>query len=287
MERTQPPPFADLASAWRRISYSQADRGQTPESIASIARSIAWARRYVEANRTADAASQLAESLFDAALLQQRRGSIAKAGELAAEGVRLLEPLPESVRAPIERTPPFVRASWLAARRLAAQGDIDGGRALLRRSIDASRRTGRLAQLRATLDLVWLEHRAGDERRIAATCDEARSIGVTTPRLAKLCGPVAESTRADLEAAVARESVIFERQLLVDPERYGFRLQLARRKLQLARFAGENQDTPHAVALLEEARTLAEDLVRADPDNQILHNLLARIERVGTRIASQ
>jgi hypothetical protein len=74
MERMERPPLADLASAWRRVSYSQADRGQTGESIASIERSIQWARRYMESDGTPDAGRHLADSLLDAALLQQRRG---------------------------------------------------------------------------------------------------------------------------------------------------------------------------------------------------------------------
>src|SRR5262245_9299731 len=77
MERTQPPPLSDLASAWRRVSYAQAARGRTPDSIASIERSILWARRYLATGLTPDAGSQLAESLLQAATLQRRRGIVA------------------------------------------------------------------------------------------------------------------------------------------------------------------------------------------------------------------
>src|SRR5262249_60977718 len=114
----------DLASAWRRLSYSQADRGQTAEAIESIDRSIRWARRYMESRETPDAGQQLAESLSQAALLQQRRGRIAAAGEFAEEAVRLVEALPPDVRTSVERTPQFVRVLWLPAR---PQGGGGGG----------------------------------------------------------------------------------------------------------------------------------------------------------------
>src|SRR5262245_29375262 len=131
MERMERPPLADLASAWRRVSYSQADAGQTGESIASIERSIEWARRYMESDDAPDAGRQLAESLAYAALLQQRRGRIAAAGDFAMEAVRRADTLPASARTAIERTPTFIRALWLAARQRGRAGDVEGARVLL------------------------------------------------------------------------------------------------------------------------------------------------------------
>ena len=284
MESMEPPPLADLASAWRRLSYSQADRGQTAEAIESIDRSIRWARRYMESRETPDTGQQLAESLSQAALLQQRRGRIAAAGEFAEEAVRLVEALPPDVRTSVERTPQFVRVLWLAARRSGVDGDVERGRALLQRSIELSRTAGRTAQLRSTLDLVWFERAVKDDRRAAATCADARALGVETARLEKLCGTGPGAPNADHETTVARESAIFEQQLRFDPERYRYRVQLARRKLQLARFAGEKQDQQRARELVQEARTLTVDLLRADPDNQNLQLLLTRIDRVSMRV---
>jgi hypothetical protein len=284
MERMMPLPLADLATAWRRVGYSQADRGQTAASLVSIERSIEWAKRYMESGAGSDAASQLAESLLYAALLHNRRGNMAKASDAALEAIRLVDTLPAPSRAARERTPHFLRALWLGARRRARAGDVEGGRALLRRSIEIGRTIGRLAQLRSTLDLVWFERAAGDEQRVAATCGDARAVGVSTPRLAALCGLREDSSRVADEAGLARESAIFERQLLADPERYRYRLQLARRKLQLARFAHGKYDAVRANELIQEARTLTEPLVRADPQNQNVQRLLTRIERLSGRV---
>jgi serine/threonine protein kinase len=285
MERLQPPPLADLASAWRRLSYSQAASGQTGKSIASIERSILWARRDMEVQGTPDARRQLADSLLHAAFMQQRRGRMAPAGELALEVVHLTETLPS--RAQVERTPQFVRALWLAARRRALLGDIEEGRTLLRRSIELGRTMGKRAQLRSTLDLVWLERAAHDERRVTTTCAEAKSLRIATVRLARLCGGPAGAAGADREALVASESAIFERQLRFDPDRYRFRLQLARHKLQLARFAADKQEPLRAQELVDEARAFAGDLLRADPENQNLHRLMTRIEGVRTRLGAR
>src|SRR5262245_31175524 len=287
MERMERPPLADLASAWRRVSYSQADAGQTGESIASIERSIEWARRDMESDDAPDAGRQLAESLVYAALLQQRRGRIAAAGDFALEAVRRADTLPASARTAIERTPTFIRALWLAARQRGRAGDVEGARVLLRRSIDLSRAMGKTAQLRSTLDLVWLERSVRDEPRVTATCAEAKSLGAATVRLVKLCGPEPDAAGVDREASVATQAAVFERQLRLDPERYRFRLQLARLKLQLARFADEKQDRPRARELVQEARDLADNLLRADPENLNLQLLMTRIDRVGLRVAAQ
>jgi predicted Ser/Thr protein kinase len=286
MERMNPPPLADLACAWRRLSYSQADRGETAEAIASVERSIEWARRYKDGQGTPDAGRQLAESLLQAALLQQRRGRISTATEFAVEAVHLTDTLPPSSRTTVERTPQFIRGLWLTARRGARDGDVEAGRALLKRSIELSRAMGKTAQLRSTLDLVWLERAVQDEPRAAAACGDARSLGIATARLVKLCGPGPGAGSLDREDTVARESAIFERQLQFDPERYRYRLQLARRKLQLARFAEEKQDRLRARELVQEARALAQDLLKADAENQTLQILMARIDRVSMRIAA-
>src|SRR5262249_6028008 len=155
----------------------------------------------------------------------------------------------------------FVRALWLAARRRVDVEDIDGGRTLLRRSIEVGRTMGPAAQLRSTLDLVWFERAVHDERRVASTCADAKSLRIASLRLARVCGPGPDRPGAAGEADVARESAIFERQLRFDPDRYRFRVQVARRKLQLARFAAGRQDTSRARELLQEARVLAGGLL--------------------------
>jgi len=284
MERMQPPPLADLASAWRRVSYAQAARGRTPESMVSIQRSIHWARRYAETGITPDAGSQLAESLLHAATLEKRRDNPAEAGRLASEAIEIVDTLPDSSRRVLERTPQFVRALLPVARLRARNGDVAGGRALLVRGIDLGRRMGKTEQLRTTLNRVWFELDVGETAQAVAACADARSIGVTTPRLETLCGAGSDSARLDREMNAGQQADRLERQLLQDPERYEDRLQLARLKLQLARFAIDKGDTVRARDQVEEARVLAEGLLREDPESRPLQQLLERIALVTTRI---
>jgi serine/threonine protein kinase len=286
MERMQPPPLADLAIAWRRVSYAQAARGQTPESIASIERSIHWARRYAETSVTPDAMSQLAESLLHAATLQRRRSNPAEASRLASEAVEIVDTLPQSRRRVLERTPQFVRALLPVARLRARSGDVAGGRALLLRGIDLGRRMGKTEELRTTLNRVWFERAVGATAQAVAACADAKSIGITTERLETLCGASRTSARRGGEANAGQQSDRLERQLLQDPERYDDRLQLARRKLQLARFAIDKGDTVRARDQVEQARVLAEGLLREDPESRPLQQLVERIARVNTRIAT-
>jgi serine/threonine protein kinase len=286
MERMEPPPLADLTSAWRRVSYAQAARGRTPDSIASIERSIHWARRYTATSATPDAGSQLAESLLHAATLQRRRGNAAEAGQLASEAVELVDTLPESSRHALERTPQFVRALLPVARLRARAGDVAGGRALLRRGIELGRRIGKTEQLRTTLNRVWFERAVGAKDQAAAACADAKSIGITTERLETLCGSRTDSARLDRQANAAQQSDRLERQLLLDPERYDERLQLAKRKLQLARFAIEKGDAVRAREMVQQARVLAEELLGDDPESRILQELVGRIARVNTRIGT-
>jgi serine/threonine protein kinase len=285
MERMQPLPLADLASAWRRISYSQASRGQTPESIASIERSIEWGRRHRESTVAADAGGQLAESLLYAAILERRRGNTAESGRYALEGVELVDTLPESTRRALERSPQFVRALQPAARTRTLAGDIGGARALLLRAVQLGRSTGTTGQLRFTLDLVAFERFVKDEARAAAACADAKSLGIATPRLARLCRGSLDAGSADHRAAVAQAAALLERQLQIDPERYGHRLQLARRQLQLARFAGEDGDPARAGERIRQARGLVEGLLKDDPQSQSLRQLSRRIERMHRAIA--
>ncbi len=286
MERMQPPPLADLASAWRRVSYAQAARGRTPESMVSIQRSIHWARRYAKTSVTPDAGSQVAESLLHAATLEKRRDNPAEAGRLASEAIEIVDTLPESSRRMLERTPQFVRALLPVARLRARNGDLAGGRALLLRGIDLGRRMGKTEQLRTTLNRVWFELDVGETAQAVAACSDARSIGVTTPRLETLCGAGRDSARLDREVNAGQQSDRLERQLLQDPERYEDRLQLARLKLQLARFAIDKGDTVRARDQVEQARVLAEGLLREDPESRPLQQLVERIARVTTRIGA-
>jgi hypothetical protein len=285
MERQPSPPLADLASAWRRLGYSQANRGQTAEGIASIERSIQWARRYMESSAAADAAGLLAESLLYATHLQSRRGGIAQAGPLALEGVRLVDTLALSRRTTLEQTPQFVRALPLAARQAASAGDIEGARTLLQRAIALGRTMGASAELRATLDLVSFERTAGEEHRVAPACADATALGMATERLAKLCATSADS-RSVAAAGAAQRSAQLERRLQLDPERYGYRLQLAKLKLQMARDASAKNEPARAREWVQQARALVQDLLSADPENQNLRQLLDRIERVSKRIGA-
>src|SRR5262245_53464341 len=176
MERMQPPPLGDLASAWRRVSYSQAARGRTPQGIESIERSIRWGRLYVESGGSADARSQLAESLLYATLLQKRRANMAAAGRYALEAIQLVDGLPGATRAALEKTPHFVRALLPAARQRVLAGDAAGGRALLVRAVELSRAVGKTLQLRMTLDLVQFERASKDDGRANALCAEAQQL---------------------------------------------------------------------------------------------------------------
>jgi len=286
MERMQPPPLADLASAWRRVSYAQAARGRTPDSVASIERSIHWARRNAATGVTPAVGSQLAESLLHAATLQRRRGNAAEAGQLASEAVALVDALPASSRQALERTPQFVRLLLPVARLHARTGDVAGGRALLRRGLELGRTIGKTEQLRTTLNLVWFERVVGDRELATVACADAKSIGITTARLETLCGTSTDSARLDRQANAVQQSDRLERQLLLDPERYDERLQLARRKLQLARFAIEKGDAVRAREMVQQARLLAEELLRDDPESRTLQQLVGRIARVHTRIGA-
>ena len=145
---------------------------------------------------------------------------------------------------------------------------------------------GASAQLRATLDLVSFERAAGEEDRVAPTCADATSLGIATERLAKLCGTSADFTSVDRAAGVAQQSARLERRLQLDPERYGYRLQLAKRKLQMARDASEKNQPARARDWVQQARALVVDLLSADPENQNLHQILDRIERVSKRIGA-
>jgi hypothetical protein len=232
---------------------------------------------------TPDAASQLAESLLHAATLQRRRGNATEAGQLASEAVQIVDTLPESSRHALERTPQFVRLLLPVARLHARNGDLAGGRALLQRGIELGRRIGKTEQLRTTLNRAWFERAVGDKEQAAATCADAKSIGITTERLETLCGSRTDAAPLDRRANAAQQSDRLERQLLLDPERYDERLQLARRKLQLARFAIEQGDAVRAREMAQEARLLAEELLRDDPESRILQQLVERIARVNAR----
>jgi hypothetical protein len=286
MERMQPPPLADLTSAWRRVSYTEAARGRTPDSLASIEQSIHWARRYADTSGTPDAASQLAESLLHATMLQRRRGNAAEAGRLASEAVQLVDTLPEANRFALERTPHFPRLLLPVARLRARSGDVAGGRALLLRGMELGRRLGKTEELRTTLNLVWFERALGDTEQAASACADAKTIGITTERLETLCGSRTDAAPLDRQANAAQQSDRLERQLLQDPERYGDRLQLARRKLQLARFAIQKGDAVRAREMVQQARLLAEELLQDDPESPILQQLAERIARVNARVGT-
>jgi hypothetical protein len=287
MEGMQPPPLSDLASAWRRVSYSQATRGQTPESIESIERSIRWGRRYVESGDTTAARAQLAESLLYATLLHQRRNKLAEAGRYAIEAVQLVDTLAPSSRAAIEKTPLLVRALPLAARGRAVAGDVAGGRALMMRAVELGRAMGRTMHLRATLDAVRFERAAKDSSRLNAWCAEAQSLEVKTLALARLCGAGADSAETDPEPVLLQEASTLENRLLKDPEKFGDRLRLARLDLQLARIARGKGDLMRARERIRQARRLTEGLIKADTENRNLHQLLAAIDRVSTRIQNR
>jgi hypothetical protein len=82
---------------------------------------------------------------------------------------------------------------------------------------------GKTAQLRSTLDLVWFERTVRDGERVTTRCADARSLGISTVRLVKLCGAPPDSASADRETTVATRAAVFERQLRFDPERYRYR----------------------------------------------------------------
>jgi hypothetical protein len=110
MESLTPPPLAEMTTAWRRLSYTQATRGNTPQSVESIGRSIEYARRYRAGGDTPTAQAELAESLLYAALLQIRRGDRTSGGGYAVEAIRLIEGLPAASRGVIMEKPYFLRA---------------------------------------------------------------------------------------------------------------------------------------------------------------------------------
>jgi hypothetical protein len=279
MERMRPPPLSDLTSAWRRVSYSQAARGQTPQSIGSIERSIRWGRQYLKSSDTVEARSQLAETLLYAALLHKRRRNMAEAARFALETIQHTDTLPQSSRAGMEKSPLFVRALPLAGYRLALAGDTAGGRALAMRAVALGRTMGKSVQFRAIIDAARFERSVKEEDRVRAWCAAARSLEVATALPARLCGGRADSAEADRESVLANEASVLEKRLLIDPERFGDRLRLARLNLQLARMAGAKGDLVRARERVEQARSLAADLLKADPENRRLHQVLAGIDR--------
>ena len=280
MERMDTPPVTDLTSAWRRAAYSQAFRGQTPESIKSIERSIWWARQLIQRRDTAEARCQLIESLLYAAILYQRGIDAAHAGPAALEAVQLADTLPAANRTAIEKSFQFVRSLVSAGRRRAATGDIDGGRALLNRALALGRTMGKSVQLRCTLDLVRFERTVKQPGRAAALCAEARSLEVGTERLRRVCRDDAQTGGGTArEAALTHQAAVLEKRLVMDPEAYGERLHLARMQLQLARTATDKGDPDRAGDRLAQARTLTKSLLETDPENLRLRRLLRRITR--------
>jgi predicted Ser/Thr protein kinase len=280
MERMQPPPFADLVNAWRRLSYSQASRGQTPESIRSIQRAIWWARRYVHGSNTDDARVHLARSLLYAAAFHERRGDMRQAGAHALEAIQLADTLPESSRAVLEKTPEFVRSMRSAARVRILSGDREEARTLLVRAVGLTRTFGKSVQLRSILDLVRFE-RAQKQERANAWCAEAILLGLRTERLHNLCGTAAAPQSED---ALTRLAALHENRLIADPEKYGDRLQLARLELRLGYIAARKGDSLRALERLERAEQLASELLKADPENRRLQRLFRNIRRSVTEI---
>ena len=276
MQRMQPPPFPELIEAWRRLSYSQASRGQTPESIASIEQAISWGRRYVQASHADDGRRQLAHSLLYAASFHQRRGDLRQAGIHALEAIQLADTLPEPGRAALERAPEYVRSLRSAARMRALSGDKEGARSLLVRAIGLARNSAKSIQLRYLLDLVRFERGAKQEQFANAWCAQALSLAIRTERLVRLCGAAAPS---ETEGELTKLAAIHERQLRGDPEKYGDRLQLARLELRLARLAAQKGDSLRAAERLKEAERLASELLQADPENRHVQGLLRNIRR--------
>jgi serine/threonine protein kinase len=287
MERLTSPPLAELTRAWRRLSYTQAIRGQTPQSVESIRRSIEYARRYRAAGDTPAARAELGESLLYAAHLHVRRGYMRRAGEYAVEAIELTDTLPAPARNAATRKPHFLHALSAAANQRARAGDVAGGRDYLVRGLEQSRSLGKSMQLRMLLDLASFEQRTGNTGQAETYCREANSLDLATPRLQTVCFQGAESTDFDKRATVLLQEVSeLEKRLVRDPERFGDRQQLARLKLQLAWTVGQSGDTARARRIFEEARTLTKALLDADPENLRLRYLSRNIARAAARIGS-
>ena len=285
MESAASPPFAGLTSAWRRLSYSQSERGQTGQAVASIATSVRWARQWVRATPSMEARAQLADSLLYAALMHQRRGHFAQAGPLAMEAVQLVETLPEPARGQLARSLEFLHSLRPAARWSARRGSPDRGRVWLEWAVQLAQTRGQAEQLRLMLDLVQFERAAHQAQRAEAWCARARALPAaagSTERRDALCGRAArgpgrlrlqpEEPREHQVAALEQEVVKTERRLMMDPEDYGERFQLARLHLRLARLAASGEH-------LDRARTLVAALTRSDPGNRRVQRLARLIGR--------
>jgi hypothetical protein len=277
LEAMTPQPLPELAAAWRRLSYSHARSGRTQEGIESIQRSIEYARRSVAADGSPEARAGLAESLLYATTLRNRRGEIRPAGDHGVEAVRLIEALPAAQRSAIERKPEFFFALFSAARRMAQSRDIQSGRDLLLEGLKKSRALGKSLQLRMLLDLAAFERKAGNADRSASYCAEATALELTNRRLETLCKtqPLDPQQRA---AGLVHQVSLLERRLVLDPENFADRQQLARLSLELARTTAAMGDTTRAGQLIEEATVTAKPLIDADPDNRKLRTLARRIE---------
>jgi hypothetical protein len=285
MEGMKPPPLAELTSAWRRLSYTQATRGQTPQSVESIGRSLEYARLYRAAGDTPAARAALGESLLYGAHLEARRGYMRKAGEYAVEAIGLIDTLPPPARDAVVRKPHFLQALSAAAQQRARAGDIQGGRDFLIRGLEQSRSLSKSLQLRMLLDLASFERRAGNAGQAENYCREANSLELVNPRLRIVCHQDAESIDIDQRAAMLIQEVsALEKRLVRDPERFGDRQQLARLKLQLGWTIAQSGDVTRARRLFEEARALAKALLEADPENLRLRVLSRQINRAAARI---
>jgi serine/threonine protein kinase len=287
MEGMNSPPLAELTSAWRRLSYTQAIRGQTPQSVESIRRSIEYARRYRAAGDTPAARAELGESLLYAAHLQVRRGYMRRAGEYAVEAIGLIDTLPAPARNEAARKPHFMHALSAAAHQRARAGDVAGGRAFLVRGLEQSRSLSKSMQLRMLLDLASFERREGNTGQAETYCREANSLDLAVPRLRMVCYQGTESIDFDKRASMLLQEVSnLEKRLVRDPERFGDRQQLARLKLQLAWAVGQSGDTDRARRIFEEARALTKALLQADPENLRLRYLSRNIARAAARIGT-
>jgi hypothetical protein len=163
-------------------------------------------------------------------------------------------------------------------------GDTAGGRVLVMRAVELSRTMGKTMQLHSIFAAVRLERAAKDSNRVKAWCKEAESLEVKLAPLARLCGAGAGSADVDREPILLQEASTFEARLLRDPEKFGDRLRLARLDLQLARITHRRGDLKLARERIRQARELAEGLLKADTENRNLHQLVAAIDRVSTRI---
>src|SRR6266850_1439147 len=288
LEEMKPQPLAELAGAWRRLSYIQAVRGQTQQGIESLQHSIEYARRNFASQDSPATRAALADSLLYAAFLNNRRGSAEKAGVHAVEAIRLIEALPAQDRIGVQQKPQFLYALFSAARRMAQSGNVQGGRDLLIQGLDKSRSLNKTLQLRLLLDLAVFERRAGNSDRAESYCKEAKSLDLAANRLRNVCKQSVEPTDAGKrESALLQEMTLLEKRLVLDPENFGDRRQLARLKLQLARHVAASGDNARAGRLVEEARLLAKALIEADPENHRLLNLRRNIERGLKQIRGQ